>query len=117
MNLTTLGFSTYFQEQYTAFKERTKLANCVPARVALEHKHSYRVLAEDGEWLATIAGHFALYLSLARENYPAVGDWVLVEKMAGEEKAIIHKLFTRKSVFSRKVAGLEIQRTNCSIQC
>ncbi|WP_337982937.1 ribosome small subunit-dependent GTPase A [Lysinibacillus sp. C5.1] len=108
MNLTTFGFSTYFQEQYTAFKEQTKLANCVPARVALEHKHSYRVLAEDGEWLATIAGHFA-YTSLAREDYPAVGDWVLVEKMAGEEKAIIHKLFTRKSVFSRKVAGLEIK--------
>jgi len=108
LNLTTLGFSTYFEEQLTAFKEESKLANCVPARVTLEHKHSYRVLAEDGEWLATVAGHFA-YTSLAREDYPAVGDWVLVEKMAGEEKAIIHKLFNRKSVFSRKVAGQEIK--------
>lgn len=108
MNLTTLGFSTYFEEQLTAFKEESKLANCVPARITLEHKHSYRVLAEEGEWLATIAGHYA-YTSLAREDYPAVGDWVLVEKMAGEEKAIIHKLFERKSVFSRKVAGLEIK--------
>ncbi|UED80075.1 ribosome small subunit-dependent GTPase A [Lysinibacillus sp. CD3-6] len=108
MNLTTLGFSTYFEEQLTAFKEESKLANCVPARVTLEHKHSYRVLAEEGEWLATVAGHFA-YTSQAREDYPAVGDWVLVEKMAGEEKAIIHKLFNRKSVFSRKVAGQEIK--------
>lgn len=64
-------------------------------------------MAEEGEWLATIAGHFA-YTSLAREDFPAVGDWVLVEKMVGEEKAIIHKLFERKSVFSRKVAGREI---------
>jgi len=108
LNLTTLGFSTYFEEQLTAFKEESKLANCVPARVTLEHKHSYRVLAEEGEWLATVAGHFA-YTSQAREDYPAVGDWVLVEKMAGEEKAIIHKLFNRKSVFSRKVAGQEIK--------
>lgn len=108
MNLKTLGFSTYFEEQLTAFKEESKLANCVPARVTLEHKHSYRVLAEEGEWLATVAGHFA-YTSQAREDYPAVGDWVLVEKMAGEEKAIIHKLFNRKSVFSRKVAGQEIK--------
>lgn len=80
----------------------------MPARVTLEHKHSYRVLAEEGEWLATIAGHYA-YTSLAREDYPAVGDWVLVEKMPGEERAIIHQLFQRKSVFSRKVAGTEIQ--------
>ncbi|MFJ5767474.1 ribosome small subunit-dependent GTPase A [Lysinibacillus sp. NPDC093210] len=108
MKLTTLGFSTYFEEQETAFKKESKLANCVPARVTLEHKHSYRVIAEEGEWLATVAGHFA-YTSVAREDYPAVGDWVLVEKMAGEDKAIIHKLFNRKSVFSRKVAGQEIK--------
>jgi len=108
LNLSTLGFSTYFEEQMIEFKKQAKLVNCVPARVTLEHKHSYRVLAEEGEWLATVAGHFA-YASLAREDFPAVGDWVLVEKMPGEEKAIIHQLFERKSVFSRKVAGLEIQ--------
>ncbi|MDM5230744.1 ribosome small subunit-dependent GTPase A [Lysinibacillus pakistanensis] len=108
MNLTALGFNTYFEEQMIEYKKQTKLVNCVPARVTLEHKHSYRVLAEEGEWLATVAGHFA-YTSLAREDFPAVGDWVLVEKMPGEEKAIIHQLFKRKSVFSRKVAGQEIQ--------
>lgn len=107
MKVTTLGFSSYFKEQMTAFMEESKLKNCVPARVVLEHKHSYRVLAEEGEWLATVAGHFA-YTSFSRVDFPAVGDWVLVEKMPGEERAIIHKLFARKSVFSRKVAGKEI---------
>lgn len=107
MKVTTFGFSSYFKEQMTAFMEETKFKNCVPARVVLEHKHSYRVLAEEGEWLATVAGHFA-YTSFSRGDFPAVGDWVLVEKMPGEEKAIIHKLFARKSVFSRKVAGKEI---------
>ena len=75
----------------------------------LEHKHSYRVLSEEGEWLATVSGHFAFETS-NRLDYPAVGDWVLVEKMPGEEKAIIHKLLKRKSVFVRKVAGLEIEQ-------
>ncbi|GLC89510.1 ribosome small subunit-dependent GTPase A [Lysinibacillus piscis] len=109
MNLTTLGFTTYFEEQMKAFQQDTKLAKCVPARVALEHKHSYRVVAEEGEWLATVAGHFS-YTTLSSEDFPAVGDWVLVEQMPGEERAIIHKLFQRKSVFSRKVAGQEIQK-------
>ena len=102
-----MGFTTYFEEQMTAFMEEGKLKTCVPARVVLEHKHSYRVLAAEGEWLATMAGHFA-YTSHSRGDFPAVGDWVLVEKMAGEEKAIIHKLFARKSLFSRKAAGKEM---------
>ncbi|TSI06186.1 ribosome small subunit-dependent GTPase A [Lysinibacillus sp. BW-2-10] len=108
MNLQTLGFTSHFEEQFTQFKNNKKYANCMPARVVIEHKHSYRVLSTQGEWLATVAGHFA-YESYSRTDYPAVGDWVLVEKMAGEDRAVIHQLFTRKSSFSRKIAGTEIE--------
>lgn len=101
-----LGLTAFFSEQIEQLEDKYK--KYVPARVVLEHKHSYRVISEHGEWLATIAGNFA-YNAFAREDYPAVGDWVLVEQMPGEEKAIIHKLLQRKSVFSRKVAGLEIE--------
>ncbi|HAU32963.1 MAG TPA: ribosome small subunit-dependent GTPase, partial [Lysinibacillus sp.] len=45
MNLTTLGFTKYFEEQMLEMKKQSKFKNCVPARVTLEHKHSYRVLA------------------------------------------------------------------------
>lgn len=107
MNLTKLGFTNHFEQQYKKFKEQPKYKNCIPARVMLEHKHSYRVATEESEWLATIAGHYA-YSSFSRQDYPAVGDWVLVEQMAGEEKAIIHALFERQSKFSRKMAGLEV---------
>lgn len=109
MNLKSLGFTTFFEEQWSGIiREENKYKNCVPARVTLEHKHSYRVLSEQGEWLATVAGHFA-YSAYSRSDYPAVGDWVLVEKMVGEDRAIVHKLFNRKAQFSRKIAGLEIE--------
>ena len=41
-------------------------------------------------------------------TFPAVGDWVAVEKMPGEERGIIHAILPRTSLFSRKVAGLTI---------
>ena len=41
-------------------------------------------------------------------TFPAVGDWVAVEKMPGEERGIIHAILPRTSLFSRKVAGLAI---------
>ena len=103
MNLKQLGFTPFFEQQL----EQLTVKNTIPARVLLEHKHSYRVLTEQGEWLATVSGSYA-YQSFSRVDYPAVGDFVLVEQMPGEEKAIIHHLLERKSKFSRKMAGLEI---------
>ncbi|HWK22440.1 MAG TPA: ribosome small subunit-dependent GTPase A [Ureibacillus sp.] len=108
MNIKSLGFSTFFEEQLAKLLKEKRFENCVPARVSLEHKHSYRVVAANGEYLATVSGLYA-YESMNRSEFPAVGDWVLIEKMDGEERAIIHKLFTRKSQFSRKIAGREIE--------
>ncbi len=104
MKLNKLGFTSYFEEQVMDEQQ-----NRTVARIILEHKHSYRVLGEQGEWLATVSGHFA-YGTNGRLDYPAVGDWVVVEKMPGEEKAIIHQLLKRKSSFVRKVAGREIEQ-------
>ncbi len=105
MNLQTLGFNTYFETQLNELTINT--TNKIPARVILEHKHSYRVITEQGEWLASISGNFA-FNSYSRKDYPAVGDFVLVEQMPGEERAIIHHLFERKSKFTRKMAGQEV---------
>lgn len=104
--LQQLGFTDFFVEQLVQYNIEEK--GFVIGRVTVEHKHSYRVLTEQGEWLATVSGAFQ-YRTIAREDYPAVGDFVLVEKMAGEERAIIHQLFERKSKFARKVAGNEIE--------
>lgn len=103
MNLTPLGFSPFFEQQLTNVKMEGK----VVGRVSLEHKHSYRVMTEHGEWLATVSGAFA-FSTFSRTDYPAVGDFVLVEQMPGEQRAIIHHLLDRKSKFVRKMAGREV---------
>ena len=48
-------------------------------------------------------------MAVSRMDYPAVGDWVLVRKMPGEERGIIHRLLDRTSVFTRKVAGQQVE--------
>lgn len=98
-----VGFTEFFEQQL----EQMETTNKLVGRVMLEHKHSYRVMTEQGELLATVSGNFA-YHSFSRKDFPAVGDFVLVEKMQGEERAIIHALFERKSKFTRKMAGLEM---------
>ena len=103
LNLTTLGFNPFFKEQLT--EEQCKGKNV--GRVMLEHKHSYRVWTENGEWLASVSGAFA-FQAFSRTDYPAVGDFVLVEQMPGEERAVIHHLFERSSKFVRKMAGREV---------
>ena len=103
MNLTQLGFSPFFEEQLNNLSTENKLVG----RIMLEHKHSYRVATEQGEFLATVSGHYA-HNAFARDHYPAVGDFVLVSKMPGEDRAIIHHLFERKSKFTRKMAGSQI---------
>ncbi|VEI05950.1 ribosome small subunit-dependent GTPase A [Kurthia zopfii] len=101
MNLQQYGLQNFFEQQ---IDDSNKY---ILGRVTLEHKHSYRIVTEQNEWLGTISGKMA-FESFARKDYPAVGDWVLVEQMPGEEKCLIHKILERKSVFSRKMAGLEL---------
>ncbi|MGV2938560.1 ribosome small subunit-dependent GTPase A [Mesobacillus sp. LC4] len=73
-------------------------------RVALEHKHSYRVWLEEGEYLCTLAGKLTFEAN-GREDLPAVGDWVAVQASPGEMRGIIKGIIPRKSKFSRKAAG------------
>jgi ribosome biogenesis GTPase / thiamine phosphate phosphatase len=79
----------------------------VPGRVTLEHKKMYRVITTEGEWLCVCSGSMQ-YDATERKDFPAVGDWVAVEKMPGEERGIIHAILPRISLFSRKVAGMTI---------
>ncbi|WP_391210003.1 ribosome small subunit-dependent GTPase A [Psychrobacillus sp. L4] len=79
------------------------LGKGIVGRVLLEHKHLYRVITNDGEWLCSLSGKFKF--DHDREAFPAVGDWVVMEQMPGEEKGIIQEVLPRSSQFSRKVAG------------
>lgn len=73
-------------------------------RIALEHKHTYRILTEGGELLGRVSGKFA-FEALATSDYPAVGDWVIADVLEAEGKAVIQRVLPRTSSFSRKAAG------------
>jgi ribosome biogenesis GTPase / thiamine phosphate phosphatase len=101
LNLKTLGWSKFFEEEFLNYKEQ----GFDVGRIALEHKKLYRVFSEQGEFLAEVSGKMR-FNALKREDYPAVGDWVVISARPEEQKATIHALLPRKSKFSRKVAGL-----------
>ncbi|KIY22262.1 MULTISPECIES: ribosome small subunit-dependent GTPase A [Mesobacillus] len=73
-------------------------------RIALEHKHSFRVWLEEGEYLCTLSGKLT-YEANSRDDLPAVGDWVAVKTSPGEMRGTIRGILPRKSKFSRKAAG------------
>jgi ribosome biogenesis GTPase / thiamine phosphate phosphatase len=73
------------------------------ARVAAEHRNSYSLYLEDGsELLATLAGKLR-YETTARDQLPAVGDWVRLRE------SVIEEVLPRKSQFVRKAAGENVE--------
>jgi ribosome biogenesis GTPase len=101
MNLLTIGLTDTWKETFEQYRTSDEL---VIGRVALEHKRLYRVWTEQGEWLCEVSGKFS-FSAQARDDFPAVGDWVVVKSRMGEEKGTIVAILPRKSKFSRKQAG------------
>ena len=76
----------------------------IPGRILSQEKGLYRVITQNGEQNATLAGKFRYQAQTASE-LPAVGDFVLLESAGADLGAVIHRLLPRKSVFIRKAAG------------
>jgi ribosome biogenesis GTPase len=98
--LQALGWNDFFAEHF----EQYAAEGYSVGRIALEHKHLYRIYTEQGELLGEIAGKMR-YTAIGRDDYPAVGDWVVIRPRQEEKKATIHAILPRKAKFSRKVAG------------
>ena len=85
MGLTKLGWNAARDEQFAPYLAK----GCIPARVAVEDKHFYRIWTVAAELTAQITGKL---IHEARGNHarlPKVGDWVAVKLVANEEKAAI----------------------------
>lgn len=75
------------------------------ARVTKQHRALYKVMTEQGEMEASISGKLA-YQADDAESFPAVGDWVMVDRMdSSRGNAIIHHTLKRKSLLVRQAAG------------
>jgi len=100
IDLTALGWTPGLAEAFAPHA----VEGFVPARVALEHTHIYRVLTEGGEWLARVSGRLR-HQAAGRVDFPAVGDWVALEPPVEGADARIRAVLPRRSRFSRRAAG------------
>lgn len=78
------------------------------ARVTLQLKGFWEVTTPDTARLAQCTGKF-LAETGAISDMPAVGDWVAIEPLPGDDtRALIHAVLPRRTKFSRKAAGLQL---------
>lgn len=76
------------------------------ARVISQERDLYRVKSDKGEIFAEVSGKFR-YDAVTVSDFPAVGDYVLVNWPEDESNGVITALFPRKNCFVRKAAGKE----------
>jgi ribosome biogenesis GTPase / thiamine phosphate phosphatase len=101
MSLIELGWTDFFEQHLSADDRK----NYSIGRVVCEMKDLWRVLLGDGrEVNAEISGRFR-HLSSARADLPAVGDFVGVQPLPHEHKAVIHRVLPRRTKLSRNNAG------------
>lgn len=90
-----LGYDDFFESS----RKKMGLENFSVARVAAEYTGAYKVINEKGEYLARVTGK-QMFNASSREDYPAVGDWVAITDLDGEN-ATIHSALPRKTLIKR----------------
>jgi ribosome biogenesis GTPase len=104
MNLDGLGWNSFFAQNFESHDRE----GYTVGRVALEHKNTYILYTERGELWAEVTGKMQ-YQASGRQDFPAVGDWVVIRVSGAENRAMIHAVLPRKSKFSRKTAGAKTE--------
>ncbi len=105
MELTKLGWNPELEEQFAPHYQ----AGLVPARVAVEDKHFYRVWTADAELSAQVTGKALHEARRFKTKLPKVGDWVALRLTPNEEKAMIQAVLPRRTQLSRKLTGRDTE--------
>jgi ribosome biogenesis GTPase len=100
IDMQELGWDGFFSGAF----ESMRVPDSLPGRVVSLEKDSCHVLTESGELFAGISGKMRFHTNRA-EQYPAVGDWVVIQPLDGDSRGIIHAILPRKSKFSRHITG------------
>jgi ribosome biogenesis GTPase / thiamine phosphate phosphatase len=101
INLKNYGLDERFEQEASLY------SGLFIARVAEQHRELYKVISEYGEIEASVSGKLD-YHADDQTSYPAVGDWVMIDRTDGSTgNAIIHHILHRKSVLARQAAGTE----------
>lgn len=81
----------------------TEYPDLTVCRIVLQEKELYHVIHKDGMMQAQVSGKFR-YDAKIVSDFPAVGDYVMAD-ITGGDRAVIHNVLPRTSVFIRKAAG------------
>jgi ribosome biogenesis GTPase len=100
MSLRALGWNSFFEEAFKPLAQEGQL----PARVAIQHRGGYEVWTAKDVLTADVSGRFR-HQARTPSDFPAVGDWVVVAPIPGEERAVIQAVLPRQTKFSRTAAG------------
>jgi ribosome biogenesis GTPase len=94
--------------RYGADERLVSLSQSCPglilARVTAQHRSRYAVMTDSGPFAAEVSGKL-MHLAASGEEYPAVGDFVLIRAPDADGPAVIAQTLPRKSAFVRKAAG------------
>jgi len=101
MDLTKLGWNADLNQQFAPHQAK----GLVPARVAVEDKHFFRVWTAEAEVLAQVTGKCIHEARGSNSKLPKVGDWVAVKLVPNEEKARIQAILPRRTQLCRKMTG------------
>ncbi|MCB1770936.1 MAG: ribosome small subunit-dependent GTPase A [Candidatus Competibacteraceae bacterium] len=96
--LNALGWSPWFEQRTTC------LATNHIARVAAVDRDQWLLVDPAGAFRAKLAGRDLQRHRLPHER-PCVGDWVCVERPAGDSLGVIRALIDRRTFLRRKSAG------------
>jgi ribosome biogenesis GTPase len=105
MSLTKLGWNDALATAFAPYLAQ----GLVPARVAVEDKHHFRVWTADAELTAQVTGRLLHESRRDRSQLPKVGDWAAVKLLPNERKAVIHALLPRRTRLSRKMTGRDTE--------
>jgi len=100
MELNQMGWNDSLEECLQPFAQ----AGLEAARIAVEHRGGYCIYSAHGELMAEVSGKFR-HEAVCPSDFPAVGDWVAVQPLPQEGKAVIHAVLPRRTKFSRTAAG------------
>ena len=101
MGLTKLGWNAERDQQFAPYLAK----GFIPARVAVEDKHFYRVWTADAELSTQVTGKTLHEARSDKTKLPKVGDWVAVKLVPNETKVMIQAILPRRTRLSRKMTG------------
>ena len=99
MTLEDLGYNSSLE----AARVASHFTEFEVGRVIAEHKERYVVKTLLGELEAEITGNMR-FNAKSREDFPAVGDWVVITTY-GNDFAVIHHILPRFSIIRRQAVG------------